>query len=282
MQKKLIRFAFSTTSMDIQAEIRAELKKAGNKERAEHETHYFKETIKCYGTGLQKAHNVAGEITAKYKPDLKQSIALAEKLLEGGWFEEGLVGIDLMREHTKEFDYKILDVFEKWIDKGFIANWAHSDDLSAHLIAQVLAKYPEAAKRLVTWTTSENRWKRRIAAVSFIYEAGKCNHFGEIFTIAKALMNDKDDLVQKGSGWMLREAVKGNEKVAIAFLEKYKLQLPRTTLRYAIERLPQEKRKELLAKEEIKQDYAAKAKKIMKQKKIYVGSVDNLRKRLSI
>jgi 3-methyladenine DNA glycosylase AlkD len=229
------------------AEIRAELKKAENKERAEHETHYFKETIKCYGTGLQKAHNVADEISLKYKPDLKTSIILAEKLFEGGWFEEGLVGLDLMRRLNKEFDYKMLDIFEKWVDK-YIANWAHSDDISAHLIAQVLAKYPETAKRLVTWTSSGNRWKRRIAAVSFIYEAGKGQHFDEIFMIAKALINDKDDLVQKGAGWMLREAVKGNEKKGIAFLEQHKLQLPRTTLRYAIERLPEEKRKELLSK----------------------------------
>jgi 3-methyladenine DNA glycosylase AlkD len=234
--------------MDATTEIRASLKKAENKERAKHETHYFKETIKCYGTGLQKAHDVAAEISTKYKPDLKKSITLAEKLFEDKWFEEGLVGIDLMKKHAKEFDYKLLDVFESWIDKGFIENWAHSDDLSAHLIAQVLAKYPEAAKRLVTWTISENRWKRRIAAVSFIYEAGKGQHFSEIFAIATALMKDKDDLVQKGSGWMLREAVKGNPKVAIAFLEKYKLQLPRTTLRYAIERLPESIRTKLLRK----------------------------------
>jgi len=233
--------------MDITSEVRAELKKAENKERAKNETHYFKETIKCYGTGLQKAHNVADEISRKYEPDLKTSIMLAEKLFEGGWFEEGLVGIDLMKKHIKEFDCKMFGVFEKWAGK-YIANWAHSDDLSAHLIAPVLAKYPEVAKRLVAWTSSENRWKRRIAAVSFIYEAGKGRHFPEIFTIAKALMNDKDDLVQKGSGWMLREAVKGNEKEGTAFLERYKLQLPRTTLRYAIERLPQQKRKKLLSK----------------------------------
>jgi 3-methyladenine DNA glycosylase AlkD len=233
---------------DILSEIRTELKKAENKERAEHETRYFKETIKCYGTGLQKAHNVAEEIIGKYKPDLKTSISLAEKLFEGGWFEEGLVGIDLMRKHVKEFEYAAMSVFERWIDRAYITNWAHSDDLSAHLMAEVLAKYPETAKRLVSWTASENRWKRRIAAVSFIIEAKKGNYLEEIFTIAKALMSDKDDLVQKGSGWMLREAVKGNEKKALDFLTKYKLQLPRTTLRYAIERLPEAKRKELMRK----------------------------------
>ena len=247
-QKKLIRSAVCQKLMDtLLAEIRAELKKAADKDRAEHETHYFKETIKCYGTGLQKAHNVAAEINRKYQPDLKTSILLAEKLFQGGWFEEGLVGLDLMRRRNKEFDYKMLDVFEKWAEK-YIGNWAHSDDLSAHLIAPVLAKYPEAAKRLVTWTSSENRWKRRVAAVSFIYEASQGKHFPEVFTIAKALMKDKDDLVQKGSGWMLREAVKGNEKKGISFLEKHKHELPRTTLRYAIERLPESKRKELLAK----------------------------------
>jgi 3-methyladenine DNA glycosylase AlkD len=248
LEKKLIRFAVCTEDMDIPAEIRAGLKKKANPERAEHETHYFKETIKCYGTGLKVAHEVAADISRKHKPDLKNTIVVAERLLSEGWFEEGLVGLDLMRRKNKEFDYKMLDVFEKWIDKGLIANWAHSDDLSAHLIAQVLAKYPEAAKRLVTWTSSENRWKRRIAAVSFIYEAGKGQHFSEIFAIATALLKDKDDLVQKGSGWMLREAVKGNEKVAISFLEKHKHEIARTTLRYAIERLPQEKRKELLSK----------------------------------
>ncbi|MFH1181456.1 MAG: DNA alkylation repair protein [Candidatus Woesearchaeota archaeon] len=232
---------------EIVSDVRIELKKAADKDRAEHETHYFKETIKCYGTGLQKAHDVAAEINRKYQPDLKKSIILAEKLFEGGWFEEGLVGLDLMRRRNKEFDYKMLDVFEKWVDR-YIGNWAHCDDLSAHLIAPVLAKYPEAGKRLVTWTPSKNRWKRRAAAVSFIYEASKGQHLEEVFTIAKALMKDKDDLVQKGSGWMLREAVRGNEKKALAFLEKYKHQLPRTTLRYAIERLGEKKRKQLMRK----------------------------------
>ncbi|MBN2454345.1 DNA alkylation repair protein [Candidatus Woesearchaeota archaeon] len=234
----------------IAAEIRSELKKQADPKRAKLETRYFKETIKCYGASLWKARKIEKETYAKHKEeiDLKTSLQLADKLLNAGWFEEGFIGLCMVARHKKEFTKQTFKTFEKWAG-NYIANWAHSDDLSAHLIAPVLEKYPELAKQLVSWTSSPNRWKRRIAAVSFIYEAGKGKHFNEIFTIARVLMNDKDDLVQKGSGWMLREAVKGNEKKTLAFLEKYKLKLPRTTLRYAIERLPQKKRKELLRKQ---------------------------------
>jgi len=99
--------------------------------------------------------------------------------------------------------------------------------------------YPQFLPKLKEWATSENRWTRRAAAVTLIIPAQKGLFLNDIFEIAGTLLLDKDDLVQKGYGWMLKVASQAYQKEVFDFVMKYKATMPRTALRYAIEKMPQ-------------------------------------------
>jgi len=94
---------------------------------------------------------------------------------------------------------------------------------------------------------SKNIWERRIAIVSTFAFIRK-NNFDDTLAIAKILLDDKEDLIHKSVGWMLREVGKRKEKALVDFLEKYSAAMPRTALRYAIERFNEKRRLSFLKK----------------------------------
>jgi 3-methyladenine DNA glycosylase AlkD len=98
--------------------------------------------------------------------------------------------------------------------------------------------YPENIVKLKELAKSENRWMRRASAVSLIIPARKGKFLNEIIEIADILLLDKDDLVQKGYGWMLKVASQKNQQEIFNYVIKNKSIMPRTALRYAIEKMP--------------------------------------------
>ena len=97
-----------------------------------------------------------------------------------------------------------------------------------------------------TWCLSENRWVRRASAVSFILPAKKGLFKENLFDIADRLLLDGDDLVQKGYGWMLKELAEAYEEEVYQFILERRAVMPRTALRYAIEKMPAEKKREAM------------------------------------
>lgn len=100
--------------------------------------------------------------------------------------------------------------------------------------------YPEFLARLKELANSENRWVRRAASVTLIKPARKGEFLDEILEIADILLLDKDDLVQKGYGWMLKAASEAHQKEIFEYVMKNKSLMPRTALRYAIEKMPKD------------------------------------------
>jgi 3-methyladenine DNA glycosylase AlkD len=98
--------------------------------------------------------------------------------------------------------------------------------------------YPDHLSDLKKWALSDNRWVRRASAVSLIIPARHGKFLPDIFQIAVILLIDKDDMVQKGYGWMLKEASKPHQKEVFDFVMTQKAVMPRTALRYAIEKMP--------------------------------------------
>jgi 3-methyladenine DNA glycosylase AlkD len=145
-------------------------------------------------------------------------------------------------------DFRAGDIgrFEFWL-KNYVNNWGSCDSLCGPLGLLVL-KFPQSVSRTIKWTKSKNRWFRRASAVSLIQALRKGLLLDEAFKIAELLLLDTDDMVQKGYGWMLKEASNAFPEAVIDFVGARKALMPRTALRYAIEKLPATKRKELMKK----------------------------------
>ena len=107
-----------------------------------------------------------------------------------------------------------------------------------------MERYPGYANRLKEWSHSQNRWVRRASAVSFILPARKGVFKEIIFEIANILLLDSDDLVQKGYGWMLKSLAETYEDEVYQYILDRKSVMPRAALRYAIEKMPGEKKRE--------------------------------------
>jgi 3-methyladenine DNA glycosylase AlkD len=108
--------------------------------------------------------------------------------------------------------------------------------------------YPEYISRLKKWAQSQNRWVKRASAVSLIIQARKGKFLNDIFEIADILLSDRDDIVQKGYGWMLKAASEAHQKEVFNYVMSKKTTMPRTSLRYAIEKMPAELKALAMAK----------------------------------
>ena len=136
-------------------------------------------------------------------------------------------------------------MFEKWVNE-YVSNWASCDTLCNHTLGAFLEMYPHYAEHLKGWTGSPNRWVKRAAAVSFILPARKGLFKEEIFAIADRLLLDADDMVQKGYGWMLKSLADAYQDDVYRYVLSKRAVMPRTALRYAIEKMPEEKRREAM------------------------------------
>jgi 3-methyladenine DNA glycosylase AlkD len=129
-----------------------------------------------------------------------------------------------------------------------VSNWAACDTLCNHTIGSFLEMYPDYVSNLKIWATSPNRWVRRASAVSLIIPAKEEKFLQDIFQIADILLLDKDDMVQKGYGWMLKVASQAHQQEVYKYVLARKTTMPRMALRYAIEKMPKEFRDKAMGK----------------------------------
>jgi 3-methyladenine DNA glycosylase AlkD len=232
----------------LAAEVRRRIIADADPARAAGERRYFNEAIRNRGLSVPKCQALARAIYREHRAELTQDewFALAEKLLAGGWHEEGTIGLDLARRSKPQPSVELFDRYERWLGT-YVGNWAHCDELCTHMIGDVLAARPALVRHLTPWTKSKNRWLRRGAAVSLVVPARRGDFLRESLAIARALVADQDDLVQKGYGWLLKEAAKQHRPEVTAFLEQHVRRMPRTAFRYAIELFPSAERKRLMA-----------------------------------
>ncbi len=169
--------------------------------------------------------------------DKKQILDLCEKLLE--YKDDSCRGMafDWAFRIRKKYTIEDFVIFEKWLDK-YIDTWGSCDDFCTHALGYFLWRFPGFIPEIYKLTKSESKWKRRASAVIFIYAARKDKYLEEIIKTAISLLQDKEDLVQKGYGWMLKEASIIHQKEIFHFVMKNKRAMPRIALRYAIEKMP--------------------------------------------
>ncbi|MBN1821103.1 MAG: DNA alkylation repair protein [Prolixibacteraceae bacterium] len=209
---------------------------------------FFKEKIKFYGVKVPIVNKISREYFKLIELKTKSEIFdLCESLWQSGFIEESFIACNWSYHIHKRFEPEDFQIFEKWVDE-YVNNWASCDTLCNHTIGEFIEMFPEYMVRLKKWARSVNRWVRRASAVSLIIPARKGKFLDDILEIADILLLDKDDLVQKGYGWMLKAASESNQQAIFDYVIKNKSIMPRKSLRYAIEKMPKELKIKAMAK----------------------------------
>jgi 3-methyladenine DNA glycosylase AlkD len=209
---------------------------------------FFKEDVKLYG--IKSA--VTGRISKDhYKaiPDKGKSyiFSLCDELWESGNMEESFVACNWSYNVRKQYEPSDFEIFKRWVN-DHVSNWASCDTFCNHTVGSFIEMYPEFLSGLKEWAKSENRWVKRAAAVSLIVPARRGLFINDIFEIAGILHSDSDDMVQKGYGWMLKVSSQLHQKEVFDYVFSKKATMPRTALRYAIEKMPQELKTRAMSK----------------------------------
>ena len=198
---------------------------------------WFKKEIKSYGVKTP----IVRQISQKYFPKEKiktEVFKLCEELLATDFNEEAIIAFDWAYKLKKQYIKSDWKIFSSWLKK-YVNNWNKCDIFCTHAFSYWLYLYPEYLLEIIKWTKSKNRWQRRGSAVIMIYPTRKNKKFFKNnFIIADKLFLDQDDLVQKGYGWMLKEASNNYQLEVFNYIMKYKNKMSRTALLYAIEKMP--------------------------------------------
>lgn len=228
--------------------VRKQLKANASKKTYDSGQRFFKEEILAYGVKTPVVKTISKGFTKEIKELSKKEVfELCEVLWQSGYIEEAMVACHWSYAVRKDFVPNDFKTFKKWIT-NYVNNWATCDTFCNHTVGAFLESYPDQLAALVKFSLSKNMWLRRAAAVSLIVPARKGMFLETIFEIADILLEDKEDLVQKGYGWMLKEACKKHQPEVFKYVMKNKSKMPRTALRYAIEKMPSEMKKQAMSK----------------------------------
>lgn len=234
---------------NILNEIRAHLESNAEPAYIKSGSKFFKEKVKFIGMKLPATEKYASQYFKSIKHLGKKEIFnLCDSLWQSGYMEELYIACTwsyAMRAQYAPEDFK---VFEKWVST-YVSNWAACDTLCNHTVAAFLEMHPSYIESLKKWAKSQNRWMRRASAVSLIIPARNGKFLKDIFGIADILLLDQDDLVQKGYGWMLKATSEAHQAKVFDYVMKNKKIMPRTALRYAIEKMPDALRAKAMAKD---------------------------------
>ena len=204
---------------------------------------YFKSGEGQYGEGDQFIGVKMGKLFALAKEFIDMPAAEIEKLLESPIHEirAGAVSImDKQARNKKTTESQRKEIFELYMRRhDRINNWDLVDLGCLYMVGSYL--YDKPRKILYKLAKSKNIWERRTAIVGTCYFIRQ-GDTTDTFKIAEILVNDKEDLIHKGTGWMLRFAGDKNPKELLHFLDKHAAKMPRTLLRYSIEKFTKKQR----------------------------------------
>lgn len=219
-----------------------------SKERAEHSKYFFKTAPGQYGAGDVFWGLSVPEMKSIAKDYQELDLKSVKELLKDKVHELRLIGLTILVEKYKKAqgDKERKKLYDFYLENRAAANNWDLVDLSVYkIMGDYLLRHKEERKILYQFIKSDNLWERRLAMVSctaFI----RSGETEDTIQLATALLNDKEDLMHKASGWMLRELGKRDKKVLINFLNSHAEEMPRTMLRYAIEKFSEKERQKYL------------------------------------
>ena len=232
------------SAMTIQ-DIQKRLKKLGNKKHAAISQRFFKTGPGEYGEGdvfIGIRVPVLRKLVKEYS---ELSVKDAAVLLRSQIHEERLFALLLLvRLFSKGDDVRRTIIYDMYLENtAFVNNWDLVDSSAEHIVGAYLMDRSKAV--LYRLAESEDLWERRISIISTFHFI-KRHEFSETLKVSKMLLFDRQDLIHKATGWMLREIGKRQLQTEESFLKVHYKKMPRTMLRYAIEKFPEQKRQRYL------------------------------------
>ena len=202
-----------------------------------------------HNVGTKQMRELARSIHAAHRDqwDLNDAMAFAGALMPDRYLETKSIGLEVVARYRKDFSPRMLASCKRWLANDYSANWATTDAICGLVLGPLLVKHPALQKQMRTWSAHRNMWVRRASIVSLLAPMRNGQALDLVYEIAKRLHPDPHDLIHKAVGWALREAGKVDQARLERYLRANVGAIPRTTFRYAIERFPDARRRNLLA-----------------------------------
>jgi 3-methyladenine DNA glycosylase AlkD len=196
--------------------------------------------VRSFGVPSPNVRDLAAEMYLAIKKDwhYEQALQLCAILFPKPELESKAIAALILARYKKDFPRHLCAQVKQWLANNYLDNWASVDTFCPEIMAALLSRYPELVKELKTWTKHPNRWVKRASIVSFLKLTKNEDFLDVIYEQAITLFPVADDLIHKANGWVLREAGKRDLARLERFLLTHGPAIPRTTLRYAIERFP--------------------------------------------
>lgn len=212
---------------------------------------YFRgaDDLQFFNVGATAVRGLARRIVAEHPTwSVDDALAFAETLMPDHVLEVKGVAVEVVARYRKALKPTHLPALKRWLADGHSANWATTDAICGNLIGPLVLSSPQLAGQMRRWSTSANLWVRRASIVALIPSVRKGAQLDLAYALAHSVHADTRDLIHKAAGWMLREAGRTDEVRLERYLLEHGPQIPRTTLRYAIERFDPARRRSLLAR----------------------------------
>lgn len=240
----------SNTISTVKKSFISHLKKSGDPGFARSCQRFFSEKIICYGIRAEDLRHLCRKTYQQVRSDwtVDEALELAEALLQEEELESGLGALIILGFFRDELQVQHLEIFESWLKKNRLDNWALIDTFSLEVLSPFLLRHPVCLDKMETWINGKNVYLKRAGLVGLIKPARKNLHLSFIFRLARLAISTEpvDDLVAKAAGWLLREAGRYNPGQLEVFLKRYGKKWPRLTVRYALEKFPVAKKNFLL------------------------------------
>ena len=212
-------------------------------------TRYNMNVDNFLGVRTPKIHKIAGKhYKSLESKSIDKRLELSGHFLATRFYEHKMIAFRWAHLARREYAIEHLAVFTEWLDE-YVDDWIDCDDLCIHVIGEFFLKYPEATNEVLGWTTSANRWVRRGAAVSLVLPVRRGEHLSLALRVADELLNDEEDLVRKGYGWLLKVASARYPEEVFSYVMDRRERMPRVALRYAVEKLPKQMQRQAMDQE---------------------------------
>lgn len=212
---------------------------------------YFKphEQVRVIGVKSPRVREILAGVHERVRGTwvLKDVVAFTELCVRRREMEIRGIGTALLGKYTAVYEACLLPRVRRWLAAGYLDNWASVDSMAGNVVSPLLERFPALVPELVAGSASRNMWVRRMSVVPLVPFARHGEYLDEAYGVVATLVGDREDLMHKAMGWLLREAGKTDAGRLKRFLLEHGAAVPRTTLRYAIERFPAAERKALLA-----------------------------------